>query len=186
MVPALIALVLFIIGGIGKGKKEAPVTQRALEKQIESSDRAQAAGNQKGAEKAAGSIPAADMVPPAGIPSAEPMQKIAFTAADSGRDRLSAQRSVPVQIDSSILGGEQWVNCWAVFLPAEMAEHPAVFLSGYQSVTMRRLEKGQYLDGARLGPGAEGTDASKGKKGGIRLCGDRSPYLFVGRRGCRT
>ena len=162
MVPALIALVLFIIGGIGKGKKETPVTQRALEKQIESADRAQAAGNQKGAEKAAGSIPAADMVPLAGIPSAEPMQKIAFTTADSDRDRLSAQRSVPVQIDSSILGGEQWVNCWAVFLPAEMADHPAVFLSGYQSVTMRRLEKGQYLDGARLGPGAEGTDASKG------------------------
>ena len=167
VVPALIALVLFIIGGIGKGKEGRSAEQRASERQSVSAERAQAAQNRQGAGNVngTGEIPAADMVPLAKIPSAEPMQKIAFMAAERSGDRLSAQRSVPVQIDSSILGGEQWVNCWAVFLPAEMAEHPVVFLSGYQSVTMSRLEKGQYLDRARLGWEAESTDLSKGEEG---------------------
>lgn len=43
------------------------------------------------------------------VPEQELMQQIAFTAGGP----KEAQRSVPVQLDTSILGGEKGVMCWA-------------------------------------------------------------------------
>ncbi len=106
------------------------------------------------------------------------MQKIAFRTADKGKEQDAMHRSVPVQIDSSILGGEQWVNCWAVFIPAEMAENPEISLSGYKSVNMRRLEEGEYLDGARLGPESDGKEA---KAAGDKMDSseDNEPHTYL-------
>ena len=76
------------------------------------------------------------------------MQQIAFTAGGP----KEAQRSVPVQLDTSILGGEKGVMCWAVFLPAEMSGHPRIRFSAFKSVSIKALKEGEYYQGARLGP----------------------------------
>ncbi len=95
----------------------------------------------------------------------DPMQKIAFTAGGAKQ----AQRSVPVQLDTSILGGEAGEKCWAVFLPAEMSAHPKIRFSEYQTVTMQALKEGEYYKGERLGSensraGSNGDNGSNGGK----------------------
>lgn len=92
------------------------------------------------------------------------MQKIAFTAGGEN----NAQRSVPVELDTSILGGEKGEMCWAVFLPAEMSVHPRICFSEYKTVTMQALEEGGYYRGGRLGPGdysvgIHDSDSASGK-----------------------
>ena len=76
-------------------------------------------------------------IPP--VPEQELMQQIAFTAGGP----KEAQRSVPVQLDTSILGGEKGVMCWAVFLPAEMSGHPRIRFSAFKSVSIKALKDGE-------------------------------------------
>lgn len=107
-------------------------------------ERAGEESEQAGAETGAEDAASAD----AEIIELEPMQKISFSAGGDNE----AQRSVPVRLDTAILGGEKGEKCWAVFLPAEMAEHPRICFSEYKTVTMEALGEGEYYNGARLGP----------------------------------
>ena len=115
LLPVLIALILFCVGEIATKKVKESQTGGSASETAAASDLTRERPKQAGEGNSTGSEPIQgneSVTAEAGaetfgeIPAPEPMQKIAFTAADSGRDRLSAQRSVPVQIDSSILGGE--------------------------------------------------------------------------------
>lgn len=88
----------------------------------------------------------------------EPLEKICFTA---GGDRIE-QRSVPVKIKASILGGDSADSRWAVFLPSEMEAAPVLFFTRYREVSLEPLEEGHRLPGGRLGPdtGADNKNAS--------------------------
>ena len=66
-----------------------------------------------------------------------PLQDLAFT--DGGRE--ARVRSIPVQIDAVVLGGQQGEKCWAVFLPAEMGAHPHLVFSKYSQVELEPLEE---------------------------------------------
>ena len=85
--------------------------------------------------------------------AAGPLEKIAFTAGNNNR----FQRSFPVQIDAENLGGAQGTFCWAVFLPADMKDHPCILFSDYTEVSLVPLQEGERLNGARLLPGGKGA-----------------------------
>ena len=89
----------------------------------------------------------------------DPVQEISFTAASEDKNDL--QRSIPVQIDAAILGGEAGTKCWALFLPAEMAEHPRILFSKYEKVSLQPLS--EYLHPVISGP--EGRDGEAGGNG---------------------
>ena len=198
LLPVLIALILFCVGEIATKKVKESQTGGSASETAAASDLTREGPKQAGEGNSTGSEPIQgneSVTTEAGaetfgeIPAPEPMQKIAFRTVDKSKEHAALQRSVPVQIDSSILGGEQWVNCWAVFIPAEMAENPEISLSGYKSVTMRRLEEGEYLDGARLGPESGGKetkaagdemDSSADKEAHTYLSGDQIPGLENG------
>lgn len=61
---------------------------------------------------------------------ADPIRKIAFTTGGSD----TQQRSLPVQMNAPAGSGADG-QVWAVFLPAEMAEHPHVVFNDYKSVS---------------------------------------------------
>ena len=106
LVPVLIAAILF--GMTGRGPKP------------EKAERPSGSGGETTvAEAMQDRAEAEQKQSDTGNNAAAPMQMISFTAEAGG-----AQRSVPVQINASILGGEAGTMCWAVFLPAEMAAHP--------------------------------------------------------------
>ena len=118
LVPVLIAAILF--GMTGRGPKP------------EKAERPSESGGETTAAEAMQDRAAAEQKQSdTGNNAAAPMQMISFTAEAGG-----AQRSVPVQIDASILGGEAGSKCWAVFLPAEMAAHPRILVYGAESVTL--------------------------------------------------
>ena len=115
----------------------------------------------------------------------DPMQKIAFTAGGA----KEAQRSVPVQLDTSILGGEAGEKCWAVFLPAEMSAHPKIRFSEYQTVTMQALKEGEYYKGERLGSenssagsngnnGSDGSNVNNGSQDSDSASGDNEAHTY--------
>ena len=83
----------------------------------------------------------------------DPVQEISFSEGTTGGFKL--QRSVPVQIDAAILGGEQGTRCWSVFLPAEIADHPRIVFSKYKTVTLQPLGGGERLGTGRLGSKAD-------------------------------
>ncbi len=93
-----------------------------------------------------------------------PLQAISFAVASGGEHDL--QRSIPVEIDAEILGGQSGAKCWAVFLPAEMADHPKIMFSKYKKVELRPLEEYERLTGARLWEDAIGAKAAEGEKAG--------------------
>ena len=78
----------------------------------------------------------------------DPVQEISFTAASEDTNEL--QRSIPVQIDAVILGGEAGTQVWALFLPAEMAAHPRILFSKYEKVSLEPLS--EHLHPAIDGP----------------------------------
>ena len=85
----------------------------------------------------------------------EPLQNIIFT----GDKENTLQRSMPVQIDAVAAGGEKGTTCWALFLPSEIADHPRIRFSQFESVTMEPLEDSGSGTGTRTyasGDEAEG------------------------------
>lgn len=93
--------------------------------------------------------------------AAGPLEKIAFTAGNNNR----FQRSFPVQIDAENLGGAQGTFCWAVFLPADMTEHPCILFSDYTEVSLVPLQEGERLNGARLVSGKKGAAGQTADQG---------------------
>ena len=118
LVPVLIAAILF--GMTGRGPKPEKAERPS-----------ESGGETTAAEAMQDRAEAEQKQSDTGNNAAAPMQMISFTAEAGG-----AQRSVPVQIDASILGGEAGSKCWAVFLPAEMAAHPRILVYGAESVTL--------------------------------------------------
>ena len=158
LVPSLIALIL--LSGtwfVSRSSHQTPEgsadagQSEAVEKAGAETGQAGGKSGQTGAESEQKTAENGDTgdgkkIPP--VPEQELMQQIAFTAGGP----KEAQRSVPVQLDTSILGGEKGVMCWAVFLPAEMSGHPRIRFSAFKSVSMKALKDGEYYQGARLGP----------------------------------
>ena len=158
LVPSLIALIL--LSGtwfVSRSSHQTPEgsadagQSEAVEKAGAETGQAGGKSGQTGAEseqKTAENGDTGDGKKISPVPEQELMQQIAFTAGGP----KEAQRSVPVQLDTSILGGEKGVMCWAVFLPAEMSGHPRIRFSAFKSVSMKALKDGEYYQGARLGP----------------------------------
>ncbi len=118
LVPVFIAASLFGMPGRGQKPEKAEKT-------------AESGGESTAAEALQDQAAALQEQGDADNNASDPMQMISFTAGAGG-----AQRSVPVQINASILGGEAGTMCWAVFLPAEMAAHPRILVYDVESVTL--------------------------------------------------
>ena len=110
-----------------------------------------------------------------------PLNRIAFTAG--GRD--ARQRSIPVRIRDTVLGGKTGEECWALFLPEEIAAHPHLFFKDCEKVLMTSLPDSGRLTGANLPADLTGGDqaASKEDASGSPLeygSGDRVSGLVNG------
>ena len=169
LIPALFAAVLFSIsdkkaGGKGSGSEGAKSGRETLvtEASEENDAGRDTAGNDSDLEEAdsendgeaeMASDQTASAEPPAGTTGQtpalyDPVQEISFIPASGAGNGL--QRSVPVDIDAAILGGEAYTRCWAVFLPAEIENQPGIVFSKYQKVTFVPLGEAERLGTGRL------------------------------------
>ena len=164
LAPFLIALILFAITDIrsahsgtrdsGSGGKESGI-ERDGEKD--------AAGKAGGSGESTGGTGAGKKKSGSNVANpVDPIQEISFTAASEDKNEL--QRSIPVQIDAVILGGEAGTQRWALFLPAEMADHPRIIFSKYEKVSLEPLSEHLHpaIDGPENRDGAAGGDGSGG------------------------
>ena len=90
-----------------------------------------------------------------------PLNRIAFTAG--GRD--ARQRSIPVRIRDTVLGGKTGEECWALFLPEEIAAHPHLFFKDCEKVLMTSLPDNGRMTGANLPADLTGGDQAASKEG---------------------
>lgn len=164
LVPFLIAVILFAVtdsrparsgardSGIERdGEKDGGRDAKAAAAKDGGSGQSESSGGTGSENKKSGS----NVVNPV-----DPIQEISFTAASEGKNEL--QRSIPVQIDAVILGGEAGTQRWALFLPAEMADHPRILFSKYEKVSLEPLSEHLHptIDGPENRDGAAGGDGS--------------------------
>ena len=100
---------------------------------------------------------------------ADPIRKIAFTA---GGDVLQ-QRSLPVLIDAPAGSGADG-QVWAVFLPAEMAEHPHVVFNDYKSVSFEAAGAAADSENSLAGDSSGGSSRDPSGDSSGNSSGDSS------------
>ena len=144
-------------GGDAGQDGEAGRDQKAEDSEAQEENNAAAAEGTPDSTEEAGGVTAA-----AAAEEYDPVKEIFFTC----KKKADHQRSVPVQINAAILGGGEGTKCWAVFLPAEMADHPHLQFTAYENVTFEPLQEWERLGTGRLACGAgQDTDAQDSAAG---------------------